>query len=290
MKSICIKTNNSKSIEYLLEKLNNSNLDNIRFSYRHFRNYENIIIHFLEKNEKSFFEYLSKQLLNLFFDLFEEQTINAIINSEYFYFDKFEKKQISEITYDDLNNIEEAIYPRKKSINLLQNIILEYICNNKNIYLKGFFTFRIKKYLNILCNQIDKSVNKFLIEKEYSEFISLLKMYISTEPCSCNLIHIVYNNNKSFLLDENKNIIEVNQNIFNAKFLSDITFSSSDYALNTLLTLLPKKIYIHLIDNKIDDFINTLKLIFEDRVTYCTDCDICAIYKKNPLLSGDEQI
>ncbi len=66
---------------------------------------------------------------------------------------------------------------------------------------------------------------------------------------------------------------------FNAKFLSDISFSKNDYTLNTLLTLLPKKIYIHLIDDYIDEFINTLKLIFEKRISYCHDCDICNIYK-----------
>ena len=64
MKSICIKTNNSKSIEYLLEKLKNSHLDNIRFSYKHFKIYKNIIIHFSGKNEKFFLTYISMLLSN----------------------------------------------------------------------------------------------------------------------------------------------------------------------------------------------------------------------------------
>ena len=41
--------------------------------------------------------------------------------------------------------------------------------------------------------------------------------------------------------------------------------------------LIPKKIYIHLVDNYIDDFINTLKLIFENRIILCTDCNICRV-------------
>ena len=36
---------------------------------------------------------------------------------------------------------------------------------------------------------------------------------------------------------------------------------------------------IHLIDNNIDEFIATLKLVFENRVTYCNDCSICKLYK-----------
>ena len=68
-----------------------------------------------------------------------------------------------------------------------------------------------------------------------------------------------------------------------SKYLSDISFSSNDYALNSLLTLLPKKIYIHLIDNVIDEFIHTLGLIFEDRAQICTDCNICRLYKNSKI-------
>ena len=76
-------------------------------------------------------------------------------------------------------------------------------------------------------------------------------------------------------------MINIEDNILNGKYLSDITFSQNDCALNTLLNLVPNKIYIHLIDDNIDEFINTIKLIFDDRVTFCTDCSICKIYKKN---------
>lgn len=75
-------------------------------------------------------------------------------------------------------------------------------------------------------------------------------------------------------------MIILTDDIFKAKYLSDITFSSNDYILNSLLTLLPKKIYIHLTDNYIDEFINTLELVFENRIHLCTDCNICKTYKK----------
>ena len=80
------------------------------------------------------------------------------------------------------------------------------------------------------------------------------------------------------MLDEQKNIVSVSENIYNAQYLSDITFSSNDFALNTLLSLLPNKIEIHLISEE-DEFINTIKLIFEDRVSLCTDCNICKTYR-----------
>ncbi len=81
------------------------------------------------------------------------------------------------------------------------------------------------------------------------------------------------------MFDNNKKIIKIDANLLNARYLSDISFSSSDILLNALLNLIPKKIYIHLIDKSEDEFINTLKLIFENKVELCTDCNICRIYR-----------
>ena len=107
----------------------------------------------------------------------------------------------------------------------------------------------------------------------------MLKLYIdSREPLS-SIIHLVYTNGESILLDQNKSVINLQDNIFNAKYLSDISFSSNDYTLNSLLTLLPRKIYIHIVDGIEDEFINTLKLIFDNRVFICNDCNICKAYK-----------
>ena len=137
---------------------------------------------------------------------------------------------------------------------------------NKSFVLSGFINFRLKEYIDILETVLSNAVNTFVIEKEYLEFISLLQLYINSQPCGCNVIHIVYSKSKAELFDENKNLIVIPDEIFKAKYLSDITFSANDYALNTLLNLLPKKIYVHLVDNYSDEFINTLQLVFEGRV------------------------
>ena len=62
------------------------------------------------------------------------------------------------------------------------------------------------------------------------------------------------------------------------KSLSDISFSQNDLVWNTLLSLLPKKIVVHCYDNSNDEFVNTLKMIFEKRIEFCYDCNICNIF------------
>ena len=118
---------------------------------------------------------------------------------------------------------------------------------------------------------------------EYIEFVNILKLYVKseTEYTQTDHLHLIYKDKTSTIIDDNKNIINCNENLKKAKYVSDISFSSNDYALNTLLNLVPRKITIHLIDGYTDEFINTLKLIFQDKVQICEDCDICLFYKAN---------
>ncbi len=227
---------------------------------------------------------ISEILTSLVIDNFECVLIKNLIKCEYFYFSLFEQNQIADITITDLKNPEECVYEKNYRCNLLCKDFYEYLSAHHSLVLKGFITFRIRNYLELLLEQIDKSVNKHIVQKEYNEFISLLKLYVSSEQSSVNIVHLIYHNCKSTLLDENKNAINTGDDIFSAKYLSDISFSSNDYALNTLLNIIPQKIYIHLIDGIKDEFINTIKLIFENKVTICTDCSICKIYKKSPAL------
>lgn len=283
MKTICIKTNNSNLLDYLLNELKYIELDNIYFSTNKFKNYKNIIIHYKGTDINNFTDKISSILSFMIIDELEESFLKKLIIKNYFYFDTNEIEKILNICFDILSEDFNKIFNEKH--NCLFNSFSSYLINNKTILLDGFINFRIKNYFKILENIIDDAVNSFIIEKEYNEFISLLKLYINSQPYGCNIVHLVYSSENCTLLDENKNIINISDDIFNAKYLSDITFSLNDYALNTLLSLLPKKIYLHLTDNYIDEFINTLCLVFENKIELCTECNICNLYKNKKILT-----
>ena len=280
MKSLCIKTNNSDLLDYLLNELKNLDLDNVCFSTNEFKHYKNIIVHYYsEKDEVSFFSKISSILSFLVMDELEEDLLRKILLHNYFYFDSNERNQILEICFDINSEDFSSIFDKK--FDCLYNCFFDFISTHKSIVLNGFINFRINEYINILNDIINEAVNHFIIEKEYMEFISLLRLYINSQACTCNTVHMIYSVSDSILLDEHKNIISASTDIFKAKYLSDISFSANDYTLNSLLTLLPKNIYIHLIDGYIDEFVNTIQLVFENRVHLCTDCNICKIYKQS---------
>lgn len=281
MKSICIKTNNENLLDYLLNELDYIEVKPVAISKNQFKNYKNIIIHYSGNDNKKFVHEVSCILSCLVIDELEESFLKMILLKNYFYFNSTEMKHILELCYEIFSDDFNTYFDKKH--NLLIDSFENYLITNKSIILTGFINFRIKNYMTILEDVVDEAVNSFVVEKEYLEFISLLKMYVNSKNSNCDVVHLIYNKNNSTLLDKDKNQINVSDDIFKAKYLSDISFSSNDYALNTLLTLVPKKIHIHLIDNCIDEFIHTISLIFENRVEICTDCSICKIYKNNPI-------
>lgn len=273
MKSFCIKTNNREIINYLLNKFDKIDFANISYIDRKFKIYNNFIVHYTGENLEEFYKILGNIITDTIIKFYEIHIIRRILGFNYFYFDEFERNKIEEVCIESLKN--NKFKNRNKTI---CNKIQKYLKKNKSMILDGFVTFRIKEYIEKIDELVDEGVNKYIVEKEYAEFISLLKMYVNSKEPETEEIHLIYTNGESILLDKNKDIITIANNSFNAKYLSDITFYSNDFALNALLSLLPKKINVHLITKK-DEFIDTLCLIFEEKVYMCTDCNICRTYK-----------
>jgi putative sporulation protein YtxC len=276
MKSFCIKTNNNAILEYLLDKLDYLELEEVKYSKNKFKIYSNIIVHYIGEKISFFDEKLSSIITDTILKFYKEKMIKKIINFDYFYFEEHEKKIIIQNCCEIIESSEYEQISKEKEY--IHEAVLQYVIENKSMILEGFVNFRIKEYIKYLDSIVDIAVNKYIIEKEYNEFISLLRMYINSKKSNIKNLHLIYGKSELTILDENKNIVPLCKEIYNAKFLSDIIFSENDYALNTLLTLLPQRIEIHLLDSE-DEFIKTVKLIFEDRVYICRECNICRTYK-----------
>lgn len=260
MKSFCIKTNNKKIIKYLL---NNFSFPNTYISIRKFKIYENVIIHYTGENSSTFFNELSNNLVSLILNFYEEKLLKSIIKSNYFYFSESEQDIVLDkcLTYlKDTSSVEYQV-----RIEHIYIATLKYITNNKSMVLTGFINFRLSNYMKILDYIVDTFVNELVVDREYKEFINLLKSYVNSKPSNINTVHFIYKNTDSVILDSNYKKIPFTDDIANLNYISDVSFSENDISLNTLLTLLPQKIIIHLVKES-DEFIKTLICIFENRI------------------------
>ena len=250
-----------------MKKISESTIPDIYYSKHNFKIYKNVIVHYLGNDCNNFYTFVSKIISDTIVTFYEPKIIKRLIYKEYFYFDVKDKEAILE----EYSTVSQKCGDRK-----ISSEINKYIKENKSIILDGFVNFRLSNYISTLDELLENAVSKFVFDKEYLEFVSLLKIYVDSkipEPITINLIYV---NQESILLDENGDMVK-NED-FNSEYLSDITFSQNDYALNTLIGKLPQKINLHLISPK-DEFINTLELIFGERMKTCDGCEICSVYK-----------
>jgi len=224
------------------------NLDSIHINQSQFKLYKNIIVHYTGDDTSAFYDKLSSVLTDAIIHFYENRLLKRVLEYNYFYFGASEKKQILSIARDF---IEEDFISRDDNYLSVYSSILNYIVENKSIVLDGFVNFRLSNYMKNLDYIVDIAVNKYITDKEYNEFVNMLKLYISLTPCKSSLVHLVYLGSETILLDKDKNIIHLEDENLTANYLSDITFSSNDYALNSLLNLTPRRIIIHLLNRKV---------------------------------------
>lgn len=274
MVSICIKENNLHLQDYLINEINQSSFENIKYSKRSFKLYDNLIIHYIGDNTEAFFDFISQITTKAIIEFYEEFMIKKLINFDYFYFERNDKK----IIFDEYKILIKKIseFEKKQRFALIYGPLNSFLKCNKSIILEGFINFRLKEYVKYLRTLLQESVNQFILDKEYIEFVNLLKGYVESKVPDSKQVNLIYVNNEAILLSEDGNLIDLD--VFDSKYLSDISFCNNDYVLNTLVGLIPNKIILHLISPK-DNFIKTIELIFGDKVVYCKSCNLCSAYK-----------
>lgn len=277
MISICLKSNNIRSLNYLENCLDQITFPQIYYSQKKFNIYKNLIIHYTGNDLDNFYDIFSNILSKYIIENYEKSFINQQLKFDFFYFSTDEKKMIQTTTIQNLN----SKLNKKQKNSIINNCIKSYFLEHSSCVLDGFINFRLFNYKNFINLILENTINDYILKKEYAEYVNLLYEYISIQEPQSENIHLIYGTDSKLLLDSSKNVITDTTNP--QIYLSDFSFSSNDFILNSLLSLLPKKLYIHLNNIEEDNFINFLKLIFKDRFIICNNCNICKLYfsKKN---------
>lgn len=226
-------------------------------------------------------------LTDYIIEKYEEKILSRIVNTNYCYFTSTEKKEILNIALINLEeynseNILNNLYMIRRKNTILRSL-MEYFESNEEINIEGFVTFRLQNYIKELESIIDKSVDDFLMEKEYQEFIKLLKYFVEVQEPKLKKIHIIAKANSGYvLLDEEYNEI-TNQCI--RDFMEEVRegeLNFDDLLVSSLITLAPKKIVVHGHENmKNKELFDTIKNVFIGKVETCDNCDICTSKKYN---------
>ena len=127
----------------------------------------------------------------------------------------------------------------------------------------------MKELMGYIANICEDALEEYLIEKDYDEFISVLRYFINVQETKIDTLKVYIRKDNSFILyDKNDNIIE-NENdeeLINMFIKENLNYE--DFLISTLLSLFPNHIIIYdsLQTNSSREIIDTIKAIFEEKV------------------------
>lgn len=225
--------------------------------------------------------HISNALADFIIQGYEEKLLSRIINTNYCYFSSVEKRSILELSLkivknEDKNLVNSLFQVHRR--NVIVRRLIEYLENSESIILEGFVNFRLKDYIKDLEEVVEKAVDDFLMEREYNEFIKLLKYFVDIQEPKFEVIHVLISYDGKYVLLDEKHREITNECI--QEFVNDISqgdINYDDLLVSSLITMAPKKVVIHSngqFRNK--ELLETIKNVFSGKVVLCTQCELCS--------------
>ncbi len=211
-------------------------------------------------------------LADYIIDKYENQIIYKIVFKNMEFFSKNEKREIFALVLKRLNdNCEERSYRRS----LIQEQLRQYFQEEKTIVINGFVMFRLGFYFVYLENFILQEIDQYLVQKDYDEFLDLIKYFIDISSAKRETVEIYFDGNSYRIFDENKSDIT---NLFiedlvdtccNQKEQTENQVTPDDILLSSLISIAPRNIIFHNAGQlKNQELIQTINKVFCNRVQY----------------------
>ncbi len=210
----------------------------------------------------------------------EDSLLQDIIRDNYYYFGEEEKKVIYNYALRhmnrDGNECRNTLYWLNRKSKILHKV-LDFMHQSNRIIIDGFIKFRLKEYTNELRDAADKAVDDFLMEREYREFVNLLKYFVDIQEPKVEVLHVLIRGNGTFKLYDN-NLQPIRSDYLEGYLtdLADNEINYEDLLISALITIAPGTIILHYKkENGLCATLDTIKNVFYGRVSECKGCSLC---------------
>lgn len=234
-----------------------------------------------EETRTIFRHYIANAIADTILNNWEKTLLQDIIKENFYYFTADEQRIIFDFALQHLNHSDEqsddaVIYYLGRKSNILQKI-LDYLYGSSHITIEGFIRFRLQDYIQELRVAAEKAADDFMLEREYKEFIRLLKYFVEIQEPRMEKVQVIIQPTGFFkLLDQHgKNISSDYLDGFIVE-LGDSEINYEDLLISALITIAPNEILLHFREHtKSLKTIDTIKSVFGNRIKYCSGCDLC---------------
>ena len=228
-------------------------------------------------DEIAFYESLAKLIQEIIVNIYVNDVIKDRVNKICEEYTIKEKEEITKFTHEILKDSNYYINERA----MIQKDIVDYLIENNSILIDGYMRFRLREYLYLIDISIEKAIFELETENEYKEFLGMLQYFVNMQESKIELVNVIIKDNDYILLDANDNILEDGLLDDVEEELHYDEVSKADLLVSSLIVIAPKKLVIHIKENKEDEIISIIKEVFGDRVSICHGCEKCKINKNS---------
>lgn len=234
-----------------------------------------------EKVKNIIYLYISNILYNIVIEEYRKKELFNFLTETFFFLKQEELVEVENLIMRVLKGVENLkdenmIYTMNK-INMVLEKIKVCIEENSELNIKGFITFRMKELREDIEDIIDKIVEEYMVDKEYKEFVKLLKYFVDIQDSKIEEINIYIQENGDYSLKDgygNDIFQEFIKEISECKIETEAKVE--DIIISGLITNAPKKVIIHKKENCLNkEFIETIINVFGEKVSLCTGCPGC---------------
>lgn len=227
------------------------------------------IIYTSKENDNDFVYKISDLLTDCIISVYENFLLDKIVVRNYIDFSTLEREKIINVAKEIIDGndsvVDKIFFVKRK--NYIYKRLVEFLSDNERIRLEGFIYFRLKDYKKDLELILEKAVEVYLTEKEYNEFINLLKYFIEIQEPKIDVVYLTMYDNGDFKLcdkfDQDVSYLYIDD--MQEEFLNS-KLSKEDILLGALITISPTRIVLNEKEPEGEIF-NTIKSIFNDRIS-----------------------
>jgi len=243
---------------------------------------DNLLTRITDKKTHEDFKFcISRIITEAILEYWEARLVKKILKDNYFYLNEKERDAISKhalkLLQEDKGILPGGFYKITRRNKVMRDI-LEYLTANETVIIDGIVNFRLHSYIKELSETVERAIEMFITEREYNEFIKLLKYFVEIQESKIEVMHLLpLMDGRYMLLDGNKEKIngEFYEEIRTDILEGDINYD--DLLVSTLITISPRKLYLHNLNsfsNK--ELVRTITNVFSDRISICPGCDVCS--------------
>ena len=214
----------------------------------------------------------------------EHIMLSSIIQRKYSHYSRIDKEAIHKYSsgmlagqdWDGLGaKFHEADQARR--IRKVAEEVANYLQIETDLNLSGFITFRLEAYRKELYEIVDYAMDEFMLDKQYQEFISLLKYFVYLQDTKIDQVHLLHKGGQEFqLYDSSFRLIEPEHATDRiVAEMIETEMNIDDMVISSLISVSPKHITVHT-KHPQQQVIRTIESIFDKRVTICQNCISCS--------------